>query len=211
MLGDMIQPEVETNQEQPAPSNEEVETVEADDLSNAGPQAQSSPVVTSTQESSMKVEPKPETPPGPTEKEKEKQEQIKNQIADAFSKTNNKNIEDNGKGKTEPKGKDKAGQSYGNSEEGSISGEPGTNVAGRTLAEWKKPEKKGLKLGTIVVKVTVNPKGEVIDAKCDTGTGAASADATTRKRCVEASKKCKFSVAKDETKVQKGTITWPFK
>ena len=173
-------------------------------------------VVTSSQQSSMKVKTKPVTPPGPTKEEleaelkaakkarieKEKQEQIKNQMSNAFA-NNSKNTDANGKGK--------AGQSDGNSETGATSGAPGANVAGRTLEYWEKPDEKDLKRGTIVVKVTVNPKGEVIDAKCDTGTGAASADATTRKRCVEASKKCKFSVAKDETKVQKGTITWPFK
>lgn len=212
MLGDMIQPEVVTNQEQPAPSNEEVETVEADDLSNSGPQGQPSQVVTSTQESPMKVEPKPETAPGPTKEEleaaekarieKEKQEQIKNQMANAFA-SKSKNTDTNGKGK--------AGQTGGNSETGAISGAPGHSVSGRTLEHWEKPDEKDLKLGTIEVKVTINPKGEIIDAKYDTGTGAAAADATTRKRCVEVSKKCKFSVATDETKVQTGTILWPIK
>ena len=210
MLGDMIQPEVESSQEQPAPSNEEVETVEADDLSNAGPQAQPSKVVTSTQESSMKVEPKPETPPGPTKEEleaaekarieKEKQEQIKNQMSNAFA-NNSKNTDANGKGK--------AGQSDGNSETGATSGAPGANVAGRTLAHWEKPS--STKSGSIEVTVSVNPEGKVVSAKIKGGTGAAYADATTRTRCVDASMKCKFSVAKDETKVQTGTITWNFK
>ena len=209
MLGDMIQPEVESSQEQPAPSNEEVETVEANDLTSAGSHTQpsSSQEVTSTNESSMKVETKPENPSGPTKEERETAKETsaekEKQMKDAFGKTNSKNTDTKGKGKT--------GQSNGNSETGATSGAPGADVAGRTLAEWKNPDEKDLKLGTIVVKVTVNPKGEVTDAKYDKGTGAAAADTKTRTECEKASLKCKFSVATNETKVQTGTITWTIK
>lgn len=210
MLGDMAQPEDESNQELPAPSNEEVETVEADDLSNSGPQGQSSQVVTSTQESLMKVEPNPQPTPGPTTEEleaaekarieKEKQEQIKNQMANAFA-SKSKNTDANGKGK--------AGQADGNSETGATSGVPGTNVGGRTLAHWVKTT--STKAGSIVVAVSVDPEGKVVSAKVKTGSGAAYADPSIRSRCEQASLKCKFSVAKDETRNQTGTITWTFK
>lgn len=166
-------------------------------------------VVTSTQESSMKVESKPETPPGPTKEEleaakkarieKEKQEQIKKQNAFA---NHSKNSDAND-------GKGKSSQYDGNSETGATSGAPRANVAGRTLEYWKKPS--STKWGSIEVTVTVNPEGKVIDAKWRKGTGAAAADTKTRTECEKASLKCKFSVAKYEPKVQKGTITWTFK
>ena len=210
MLGDMAQPEDESNQELPAPSNEEVETVEADDLSNAGPQAQSSQVVTSTQESSMKVESKPETPPGSTKEEleaaekarieKEKQEQIKNQMANVFA-SKSKNTDANGKGK--------AGQADGNSETGAISGAPGDSVSGRTLEYWVKTS--STKTGSVVVTVKVAPDGTVKSPKATGGSGAAYADLDIRSRCEQDSKKCRFPVAKDETREQPATIIWNFK
>ena len=146
-------------------------------------------VVTSTNESPMKVKTKPEIPSGPTKEEreaaekaraaKEKQEKIKNQMMGAFN--NSKNTDTNGEGK--------AWQSYENGGTGASS----------------------TKSGTIVVKVKVNPQGEVISAEVVDGRGAAYNDATARKECVKASMKCKFSVATDETKVQTGTITWTIK
>ena len=169
-------------------------------------------VVTSTNESPIKVKTKSEIPSGPTKEElkaaekarveKEKQEIIKKKM-NAFgnSNSNSKNTDTNGEGK--------AGQYDGNSKTGATSGAPWANVAGRTLECWEKPS--STKSGSIEVTVTVNPEGKVIDAKCRKGTGAAVADTKTRTECEKASLKCKFSVAKDETKVQKGTITWTFK
>ena len=121
-------------------------------------------------------------------------------MKNAFA-SNGKSSDSNGKGK--------AGQTDGNSETGAISGAPGTNVGGRTLAHWVKTS--STKSGTIVVAVSVNPDGKVISAKVQSGSGAAYADATTRTRCEQASLQCSFSVAKDETKEQRGTITWRFK
>lgn len=210
MLGDMIQPIPESDQEQPAPEANEAETPEADDLVDAGTQAQPSQVVTSTQESPMKVEKKPETTPGPTKEEleaaekarleKEKQEQIKNQMKNAFAGSG-KSSDSNGKGK--------AGQTDGNSDTGATSGSPGANVGGRTLAHWVKTS--STKSGTIIVAVTVNPQGKVTSAKVNGGSGAAYADATTRSRCEQASLQCSFSVSSTETRDQRGTITWRFK
>ena len=195
---------VGSSKELPAPSNEDVETVEADDLVDAGAQAQPSQVVTSTQESPMKVEPKPQPTTVPTKEELEatekariekyKQEQIKNQMANAFA-SKSKNTDANGKGK--------AGQADGNSEEGAISGAPGHGVSGRTIEYFEKTSSH--KGGSVVVTVKVNPDGTVKSAK------ATGADQTTRDRCEQASLKCRFSVAKDETREQTGTITWIFK
>ena len=48
-------------------------------------------------------------------------------------------------------------------------------------------------------------------AYADKALKAAGADVNTRARCEQASLKCSFSVPKNETKVQRGTITWKFK
>lgn len=210
MLGDMVQPQIESDQ-QPAPATNDAEAPNADDIDNAGTQGTPSQVVTSTQESPMKVEKKPKTPkPGPTAEElaaaekarieKEKQQQIQNQMKNAFA-GNGKSSESNGKGKS--------GQADGNSETDATSGSPGANVGGRTLAHWVKTS--STKSGTIVVAVSVNPQGKVVSASVKGGSGPAYADAATRSRCVQASLQCSFSVSKTETQEQRGTITWRFK
>ncbi len=210
MLGDVVQPQFESDQQQ-TPSANESEALAADDIENAGLEGSPSQVVTSTQESPMKVEQKPKAPkPGPTAEElaaaekarieKQKQQQIQNQMKNAFA-GNGKSSNSNGNGKS--------GQTDGNSETGATSGAPGTNVGGRTLAHWVKAS--STKAGSIVVAVSVNPQGKVVSAKVIRGSGPAYADATTRTRCEQASLQCSFSVSKTETQEQRGTITWRFK
>ena len=211
MLGDVMQPQLESTQQEQAASANENEALTADDFENAGSQGTPSQVVTSSQESPMKVEQKPETQkPGPTAEElaaaekarieKEKQQQIQNQMKNAFA-GNSKSSNSNGKGRP--------GQADGNSETGATSGAPGTNVGGRTLAHWVKAS--STKAGSIVVAVSVNPQGKVVSAKTISGSGPAYADAATRTRCEQASLQCSFSVSKTETQEQRGTITWRFK
>ena len=212
MLGDMQQPQEESDQQQPAPSADENDALEADDLVNAGPKSEPAQVVTTTKESPMKVEKKPEptVKPGPTEEEiaaaekarieKEQQQKIQEQIKNQFA-SKGKSTDDGGKGKT--------GQADGNSETGATLGSPGADLGGRTLAHWVKTS--STKAGTIVVAVSVDPQGKVISAKVKSGSGPAYADAATRSRCEQASLKCSFSVSKTETKEQRGTITWRFK
>lgn len=213
MLGDMQQPLEESDQQQPAPSADENDAPPADDLQNSGSKGEPAQVVTTPNESPMKVEKKPvETPkPGPTEEElaaaaekarieKEKQQKIQEQIRNQFA-SKGKSSDEGGKGKT--------GQTDGNSESGATSGSPGADLGGRTLAHWVKTS--STKAGTIVVAVSVSPQGKVISAKVKSGSGPAYADAATRTRCEQASLKCSFSVSKTETKEQRGTITWRFK
>ncbi len=212
MLGDINQPQIESDQQQPAPPADNNDALDADDLENAGTQGQPSQVVSTQEESPMKVEKTQETPkPGPSAEElaavaekarieKEKQQQIQEQIKNQFA-GKGKGTDDNGKGKT--------GQVDGNSDTGASSGAPGASLGGRTLANWVKTS--STKAGTIVVSVSVNPQGKVISAKVKSGSGPAYADAATRTRCEQASLKCSFSVSKTETQVQRGTITWRFK
>lgn len=212
MLGDIEQPQIESDQQQPAPTAEETEASEADDIVDAGSQGQPSQVVSTPEESPMKVEKKPDAPkPGPSEEElaaaaekarieKEKQKKIQEQIKSQFA----------GKGKgSDEGGKGKTGQADGNSETGASSGAPGANLGGRTLAHWVKTS--STKSGSIIVSVSVDPQGKVTSAKVTGGSGPAYADAATRSRCEQASLKCSFSVSKTETKEQRGTITWRFK
>lgn len=208
MLGNLEQQPYEEASENIHDDNA-IEINPANDIINAGEQGEPSAPTTSEEESPMKVEDKPNAKKGPTKEEleaqekarleKEKQQEIKNQIKNQFAGKKKNNDNNNGK----------QGSPNGNSESGTTTGAPGTNLGGRTLAYWEKTS--STKSGTIVVSVTVNPQGYVISAKVSSGSGAAYADDGTRSRCQQASLRCRFSVAKNETESQRGTITWRFK
>lgn len=208
MLGDIAQPLAKAN-EKPAPSKNELDSREANDLNDSGSKGESSQVTSSTKESTMKVVENTPQKQGPTQEELEAQErariqeetkqQIQNQIKNQFANKNNGQ---------KPSDGGNAGQQDGNSETGVISGAPGVS-SGLTLSNWVKTT--STKSGSVVIAVTVNPQGKVTKATFQSGTGAAGADTQIRSRCEQASLKCSFSVKKGETKDQRGTITWRFK
>lgn len=204
MLGDA--PTLAVNSpDESAPDETSAEAApEADDAVNAGEPAEPSPVVTSKQESPMKVKekPKPEKS-GPTKeeiaslekarREKEASDKIKKQMT--FS----------GKGT----GQGKSGSPNGNSATGAASGSPGHNLAGRTIESFDKPSAQ--LSGEVRIRVKVNAKGQVVSASYEGGNGPAAANSTVRQRCVNASRRSRFSVRTDSDGDQSGVITWRFK
>lgn len=102
-----------------------------------------------------------------------------------------------------------SGSPNGNASFGATSGSPGYSLKGRTAERWGTPRSN--KSGSIVVKVSVDRDGKVVSAKVVNGEGAAYADLSIRRRCEAASMDSKFSVDREATAIQTGTITWRFK
>lgn len=204
-VGDVPRPETEKT---PMPAASEPEsTPETDDLRDQGPAApEPAPVVSSEQESAMKVEKKPvPEKTGPTKEELEAIAKAKKQ--DEARKKISRRVKFGG----DRNGSSSAGESgspKGNAAEGALSGAPGTNLKGRTLASWSKPS--GTETGTITITVRVNRKGEVVSASYSSGTGAIASSAAARESCRQAAMKSRFSVDLDAVPEQVGTITYRF-
>ena len=102
-----------------------------------------------------------------------------------------------------------AGSPNGNATVGAVSGSPGFNLKGRTLADWHRPA--SAPLGTITIRVSVNRQGKVTSASYLSGTGAAAASQSARQSCIAAARQSQFSVDEDAPASQTGTITYNFK
>lgn len=184
--------------------------VHVEALENTGTPAETpSPIVTSERPSPAKA-PKterPKEPTGPSKAEIEAAERAKRE-AEARETINNR--VKFGKSGTGGSGEGKQGQPDGNSATGAVSGTPGVGgLSGRTLAAWDKPVP--APMGSITIAVTVNRKGEVIQASYRSGTGAAAASTAARNSCIAAARKSKFSVDLNAPAEQRGTITYHFK
>ncbi len=215
MLGNM--PDAEQTEQldtdTPAPTDNVTDQpdVDGDDLEDAGPpEPKPKPIVTAKQESPMKVKEKPK--PDPKEKTgsanstkpAEKQEKVKrghedatrNRVADAF-------------GKSAGKASGKQGSPDGNADQGTTAGRPGiAGLEGYTLEYWGRPHSRWT--GTVTVRVRVNARGKVIEARAISGTGEAWAHPEVRKSCEQESLKSAFSVPKKTTQEGVGTIKWRF-
>ncbi len=178
---------------------------DASDLVNAGEKATPAPVVTTEKESPAKVVKKPQPEKqGPTKEEIEAAEKARREQA-ARDKIHNQMKFGGGNGA----GEGVSGTESGTAVSGSPQGTPGHNLAGRTVVKWgANSSKKG---GTIRISVTVNPKGEVIEANYAGGNGPAAGDSSIRNKTIAATKATKFSPVPDSNKNQKGIITWNFK
>ena len=186
--------------------------VAGDDLADAGePAKQPKPVVTAKQESPMKVKEKPKekekpkkTGPATDEKPAEKQEQVKRGV-DAATESNVKNAF----GKSSGAGSGKQGSPNGNNPSGALSGKPGIGgLDGYTLEYWGRPHSQWT--GTVVVRVRVNTRGKIVEAKCVGGTGGAYSHPSVRRYCEQETLKSAFSVPKSTTTEGIGTVTWRF-
>lgn len=208
-LGDIPLPQ-EVQDNSPLPQDAPSEpTVEGTDLDNGGEPAQEAPqLVSSAQESPMKVQekPKPEKT-GPTKEEIAERERIKREKEEAAKQAKIKDRLKSGFSSSS-KGSGKSGSPNGNSSTGALSGQPGHNLKGRTAESWGKP--RSTLSGTIRVQVSVNRQGYVTDAAYAGGTGPAAANAGVRESCVNASRHSRFSVDLEATATQKGIITWRF-
>lgn len=195
----MQQPETSEIQE----SNPEVK---GEDSSNSEILGEGEQIVSAEDsESAMEVEKNNPTNEGPTQQEIE-QEQLRIKQEQQAAEEINKRVSFNNSGSDGGT----QGSEKGNSDDktSSRSGAPGHSLVGRSLESWGTPSSNVD--GTIVVEVRVSPRGTVTDARYMSGTGSAAANLSVRNSCVEESKKSKFSVSKNSTTEQVGTITWRF-
>ena len=208
MTGDS--PELSESADEPAPAEVADATPPAplaEAVENTGtPSPRPAPVITSERPSPAKVvKETPAEPTGPSKAEIEaaerarREEETRQKIASQVKF---------GSAGTGASGTGKAGSPDGNSTTGSLSGTPGFNLKGRSIASWQTPP--SAPLGTITVRVSVNRQGQVTDASYQSGTGAAAANTTARANCVRAARASRFSVDADAPAIQTGTITYRF-
>ncbi|MCM1076518.1 MAG: hypothetical protein NC411_04070 [Bacteroides sp.] len=208
MVGD--RPEIAENNSESAPAEAEAETAmtpEAEALENSGEEATPAPVISSERPSPAKVEKKPAPEKsGPTKAELEAAERAKREQETRQAIAGKVKFGQKGSGK---EGTGSAGSPDGNSTVGAVSGSPGFNLKGRTLAEWHRPA--SAPLGTITIRVSVNRQGKVTAASYQSGTGAAAASQSARQSCIAAARQSQFSVDEDAPVSQTGTITYNFR
>ena len=103
------------------------------------------------------------------------------------------------------------GSPNGASSTGDISGHGtiGSGLVGYTGSYWGRPHSRYE--GSITVKVTVNARGNVIEARTISGTGEAWRHRDVRAYCERESLKSRFAVPNNRTTNGDGTITWRFK
>lgn len=191
MVGD--DPALAAADDEPAPAADEPATAPE----TAPPAAP--PLVTSEKESPAKAE--------PSKAEREAAE--KKRLEDEKRKAIQDRMKNTNFGSADGTGAGHAGQSDGNSTDGATSGTPGFNLKGRSLAYYEQPPRGPL--GSITIRVSVNRKGAVTSAEYQSGTGSAAANPATRRHCINAALRSKFSVDEDAAASQIGTITYNFR
>lgn len=202
--------------------------IDADDLEDAGEaNHKTPPVVTQKTESPHKVKEQPkETEPkksGPVKENEKKVEkpkaqdrkaeaqETKSKNAEQKSSTSNatsnrvKNAFGNGNGS----GGGQQGSASGNSNQGVLAGKPGiSGLVGYTLDYWAKPVPNSKWSGRVTVRVTVNPRGQVIKANAVSATGDLASHPEVRRACEQAALKSRFSVPKNTMTEGIGTVTY---
>ena len=202
--------------------------IDADDLEDAGEaNHKTPPVVTQKNESPHKVKEQPkETEPkksGPVKENEKKVEkpkaqdrkaeaqETKSKNAEQKSSTSNatsnrvKNAFGNGNGS----GGGQQGSASGNSNQGVLAGKPGiSGLVGYTLDYWAKPVPNSKWSGRVTVRVTVNPRGQVIKANAISATGDLASHPEVRRACEQAALKSRFSVPKNTMTEGIGTVTY---
>ena len=203
--------------------------IKADDMEDAGEVNQKTPpLVTQKTESPHKVkEPPKESEPkksGPTKQNDKVVEKpkAKNNNAEAKktkSKTSTEqkqstsNATDskvkNAFGKGNGNGGGQQGSPSGNSSQGVLAGKPSIGgLVGYTLEHWAKPVPNSKWSGTVTVRVTVNPRGQVTKATATGATGALASHPEVRRACEQAALKSSVSVPKNTMTEGIGTVTY---
>ena len=202
--------------------------IDADDLEDAGEVAHKTPpLVTQKTESPHKVKEQPkETEPkksGPAKENDKKVEKPKAQNRKAEAQeTKSKNTEQksstsnatsnrvkNAFGNGGGNGGGQQGTASGNSNQGVLAGKPGIGgLVGYTLDYWAKPVPNSKWSGRVTVRVTVNPRGQVIKANAISATGDLASHPEVRRACEQAALKSSFSVPKNTMTEGIGTVTY---
>ena len=203
--------------------------IEADDLEDAGEvNHKTPPLVTQKTESPHKVKEQPKEvepkKPGPTKPNDKVVEKPKAQNKNAEAqqtKSKNTNSEQktasnatdnrvkNAFGNGSGKGGGQQGSPGGNSNQGVLAGKPGiSGLVGYTLDYWAKPVPNSKWSGRVVVRVTVNPRGQVTKANAVSATGDLASHPEVRRACEQAALKSQFSVPKNTMTEGIGTVTY---
>ena len=142
------------------------------------------------------------------DEQKKQAESIDNLAVNAFGKGSS---QENNQGDATT-GTGNQGSPFGNSGSGANVGTGGTsisfNLGGRMALDLPRPLYNSQIEGRIVVDITVNPNGDVINAKIGKGTNIV--DTTLRNNSLNAANRAKFKKIKD-TNNQSGTITYNYK
>lgn len=210
-MGDLPTPAQSADAEVMPQSSADEATHDGTDMDNQGEAVLEDPSkITLEKESPAKEEAKPKLEKsGPTKEELAEQQRIKREKEQAAQRKKISSSIKNRFNKSSSKAKGKPGSTKGNSDNGVISGTPGYSLKGRTPEGWGYPS--STFDGTITIRVKVNRQGHVIEATYSGGTGAAAAQQSVRRSCIEAAKQSRFSVDLDAPAEQVGTITWTFK
>lgn len=164
-------------------------------------------IITSTAESPVKVPPKRDKATSDTERARAREKQAEER-REQQAKTIDSRVRFGNKGEGDGSGY-KPGSVDGTvSSGGTLSGQPGANMRGRTLASWHSPT--ATSSGTIVIAVRVDRKGKVVDAAYSHGTGTVASSREARASCIAAARRSSFSVDDSAPAEQTGTITYRF-
>ena len=219
----------EANDQSASPEEGDEPDINGDDMEDAGEVNQKTPpLVTQKTESPHKVkeqpkesEPKKSGPTKPNDKqvEKPKAKDKKAEAQETKSKTTSEqktatsnatnNRVKNAFGNKGGNGGGHQGSTSGNSNQGVLAGKPGIGgLVGYTLDYWAKPEPNSKWSGRVTVRVTVNPRGQVIKANAVSATGDLASHPEVRRACEQAALKSRFSVPKNTMTEGIGTVTY---
>ena len=206
MLGNALQQSIDNSAATSAQNREQANTGDnADDAGKAGESA--TPALSTSEESPMQVKQESEEA-GPSKEERAEQEERIRRRQETERRTNQ--LVQGAFNNSSSQGHGSEGQPDGNSPSGARSGSPGVSglSAGYTLERWGNPSSPVE--GTIVIRVRVNSRGQVIAANYYNGSGTAAGDMDVRRRCEEASMQSQFKVPVGTIGEAIGYITWKF-
>lgn len=204
VLGDVPTQNEADAEEAPVEQSPENTASDSPDLKDEGTPGEPAPIVSSQVESPAKVKEKPQPEKtGPSKEELARREREKQRREEA--ERINERVKFGGSGKSTGK----SGSPDGNATAGALSGAPGHDLKGRTVARWGRPS--STLAGVVRIRVSVNKQGKVTGTPAYVGgSGPAAANMAVRQRCIQASRESQFSVALDGPATQTGVITWRF-
>ena len=144
------------------------------------------------------------------EEQRKQQEAINNRVSGAFGSGN---TQDSGQGETTAGTSTQQGSPFGNSTSGATQGIGGSasfNLDGRSIGAGglPRPSYSEREEGKIVINITVDPNGNVINAEIGRGTNIDKA--SMRNNAIDAAKRAKFNKIQGTNNAH-GTITYIYK
>ena len=222
--------DLEANDESSTPEEGDEPEIEADDMEDAGEvNMKTPPLVTQKTESPHKVKEQPKEPepkkPGPTkqndkvvekpkakasnaEAQETKSKKTNEEQKNATSNATNNRVK-NAFGNKGGNGGGQQGSPNGNSSQGVLAGAPSiSGLVGYTWEKWARPDPNSKWSGRVVVRVTVNPRGQITQARAVSATGDLASHPEMRRACEQAALRSSFSVPKNTMTEGIGTVTY---